>query len=847
MRLWNAIFSALLLGAVAASYAQTGARLNSEIPAQSVTQALAVFARETGLQVVYLDGVVGDQRSRTVPAGLTPQAALTRLLEGTGLHFKFLNDRSVRILPPPPPGGPETSKALTSVAPGPPLAEVLVTASSTTPAMERLPLSLTVWTASDLQTAQVTDTASLARLTPGVDFETYQDYSSGIETNLYLRGINARDGSAVALYVDDIPLPSDRITTFGPAFPALFDLERVEILRGPQGVLLGEGAEGGAIRFVTAKPGLTTFDGYTSAQYAVTEGGGPSYELGGALGGPLSPGLLGFRVSAWARHDGGFIDRVDPFTGAIVDANANRDRREAFSAALTLAPTEALHITPTVRYQSRVVNDSSAFYTYLSSPGDGVLRNGKLLAQPYEDASRLLSLRIEADLPFGELHTLSSYSARWATATNDFTNVSSRNFPNPLGPEYPVSYADAFPVFLSVDQYVTSQQLTFQSRENARVHWMIGGLWLRAHYQATQDIATLALDDVGNINGRVIADQSLTQLAAFAQADVQLEPRFNLSLGARADRASYDSTFLVNSIQTAQGSEPPEQTQIRGSNTPSAVQLSLSFQPSPDRLFYASFGNGYRIGGPNVTLGPLCPAQTPATYGPDAVWNFEVGTKASIEGGRAQLDASFFHMLWRNLQMPIPLPECGIGYLTNTGGARSDGFDLSARAHLTNRLLGGLSLAYADARYIQTVYLGSQVVANNGDAIGSVPLVPSPFSATATADYRLFSATSAIGVVHVQDTYRSRNHGPFTAYDPNAVIYAPERTPDPSTNRVDLSLSAQWRQLELSAFLNNAFNAQPTLQRRNRNPGDTLFYATTFRPRTVGLAVTWRLASRAYD
>jgi outer membrane receptor protein involved in Fe transport len=277
------------------------------------------------------------------------------------------------------------------------------------------------------------------------------------------------------------------------------------------------------------------------------------------------------------------------------------------------------------------------------------------------------------------------------------------------------------------------------------------------------------------------------------------------------------------------------------------VQLSLSFQPSLDRLFYASFGNGYRIGGANVTLGPLCPVQTPATYGPDTVWNLEVGAKSALADGRAQLDASFFHMLWHNLQMPIPLPECAFGYLTNAGGARSDGFDLSARAHLTDRLLGSLSLAYADARYTQTVYLDSQVVANSGDTIGSVPLVPSPFSATATADYRLLSAAGIVGTLHVQDTYRSRNHGPFTAYDPNAVIYAPERTPDPTTNRVDLSVGAQWRRLELSAFLNNAFNAQPTLQRRNRSPGDTLFYATTFRPRTVGLAVTWRLASGEYD
>ena len=202
-------------------------------------------------------------------------------------------------------------------------------------------------------------------------------------------------------------------------------------------------------------------------------------------------------------------------------------------------------------------------------------------------------------------------------------------------------------------------------------------------------------------------------------------------------------------------------------------------------------------------------------------------------------------MIWRNPQMPIPFPECLFGYLANAGGARSDGLDLSARARLTDRLNASLTLAYADARYTQTVYLGSQVVANDGDAIGTVPLVVPPLSATAMADYRLFSAPGMAATLHVQYSYQSRNHGPFTSNDPNAVTYAPTRTADPPTNRMDLNFAAGWHQFELSAFLNNAFNAQPTLQRRSRNPSDTLFYATTFVPRTIGIAATWHFGSAA--
>jgi outer membrane receptor protein involved in Fe transport len=839
---------ALLLLSSTIVSAQTAAPLTSDIPSQSLPQALALFARQTGLQIVYLSGVIREQRSPGAPAGLAPEAALTHLLAGTGLRFEYLNARSIRILPAPAPAHERATPTAAAVI-STPTPEVIVTASSINPTMERVPVSLTVWSAEDLQTAQINDAASLARLTPGVEFDAYQDYSAGIETNISIRGINARDGSTVALFLDDIPIPSDRLSSFGRAFPPMFDLERIEILRGPQGTLLGEGAEGGAVRFITAQPNLRTFDGFTRAQYALTENGGPTYDFGGALGGPLIPGSVGFRVSAWSRRDGGFVDRVDPFTGATVDANANRNRREAFSGALTFAPTDAVQITPAIRYQTLDVHDSSAFYSYLSDPGAGVLNNGKLLAQPYSDAYRVLSLRIEADLGFAQLREVSAYLARWACAIWDATNVSTRNFPNPLGPEYPVSYADAVPTDLAVDQYVESHQLTLSSSmPGAHMHWVAGAEYVHAHYAGFQDLATLALDDGGNINGRIIPQRGTLQIAGFAQTDVQLPERLTATLGLRVERASYDSDIIVNSIGTPVGGEYPQQELYsQGSNTPVALRVALAFQQDPDRLFYASASDAYRMGGSNVTLGALCALQTPATYDPDTVWSFEVGAKSSWADGRVQIDGSVFHMLWRDLQMPIPVPQCGFGYLANAGAARSDGFDLSARARLTDRLDASLTLAYADARYTQSVYLGSQVVANDGDAIGAVPLVAPPLAATATVDYRIFSAPGITGTLHVQDSYQSRNHGPFTTNDPNAVIYAPERTADPPTNRLDLGFAAQRRQLELSAFLNNAFNAQPTLQRRNRSPGDTLFYATTFRPRTVGLAVTWRFGSAARD
>jgi len=106
--------------------------------------------------------------------------------------------------------------------------------------------------------------------------------------------------------------------------PAVFDLARVEVLRGPQGTLFGAGSEGGTVRYITNQPSLTHFSGFAHAELAFTQDGAPSYELGIAEGGPLIPDKLGFRISAWGRRDGGWIDRVDYQTLAVTDANANR-------------------------------------------------------------------------------------------------------------------------------------------------------------------------------------------------------------------------------------------------------------------------------------------------------------------------------------------------------------------------------------------------------------------------------------------------------------------------------------------------------------------------------------------
>src|SRR5207302_11264997 len=325
---WPAAATAFLwLAPIATRAAPPPTILAEDIGAQPLAQALRVFARQTHLQIIYVSPLVAGRDSSGAHAGLSITDALRQLLDGTGLRFEFLNARTIRLVSAALPAtGPADHAARTAsgatrrgAAPPRSLDEVIVTANRTEELASRVPISVTAWTQQMLVDAGVKNLADLAAVTPSLEYDFYPDLGPGTKTNIAVRGVNSRDGSSTGLFIDDVPIPADPGTTFGKTFPLLFDLDRVEVLRGPQGTLLGESAEGGAIRFVTVAPSLADASGLSRAELSITERGGPTVELGAAGGGPLVSDRVGIRASAWYRATGGYIDRVDPFNKALVD------------------------------------------------------------------------------------------------------------------------------------------------------------------------------------------------------------------------------------------------------------------------------------------------------------------------------------------------------------------------------------------------------------------------------------------------------------------------------------------------------------------------------------------------
>ncbi|MGA3156252.1 MAG: TonB-dependent receptor [Steroidobacteraceae bacterium] len=821
--------------------------LSIDAAAQPLAQALANFAERTGLQLVYVSRLAGGKRSHPLPAGLAPAPALAKLLEGTGLAFVYLNERTIKIYAAPAvaariaPASADSSREDHATAPAEALDEVMVTATKREQRLSILPMSASVLSAAEMYSAGIEDITEIAAVTPGIEYDFSSQFGPGILTNIAIRGISADKGQpTTGIYIDDTPIQMPH-NSFGDPFPVTFDLARVEVLRGPQGTLFGSSAEGGAIRFIPNEPSTTDFDALYRAQISTTEQGSLSYELGAAAGGPLIPDTLGARVSAWYREEGGYVNREDPFTGAVVDADANRTWSEALRIALAIAPTDTLRITPSLSYQAGHVHDSPVFYTYLSDPSAGQFNSGRLLRQPDEDSFTLASLKVEQQLDGSLFTAVTSYFDRTASAIVDTTNedgvteFNGNGYGNPLGPEYPSSYADAVPSDLAIHQILSSQELRLASSDpTARLSWVAGLFYSRLQLDESQyEYLVEAPMPPASTGNNYSID---TEVSGYGQATWHFSPQWSTGAGMRLGWARGVNTGVSGGFFNAPS--PASHTE-RDANLPPTPRFDLSFLPSDGQLYYISVAKGFRRGGTNGTEPSPCNGD-PDTYAPDTVWSFELGAKNEFFARRLQISTSAYNIEWRGIQEGVN-DACGNTYTANAGSAVSAGFDLKAEALLSDRLSMALALGYIDVQYTHTLIgSGDILIADRGAVVGGVPSVPAPWSGTLSVRYEWMMGPSALGYMRVDDTIHSHNPGPFTELDHRYTYYDPRYTADPATDLLNPQLGLKWAALDLKLFVTNALNQHPDLQLYADAPYSTLVYAYTLQPRTLGLTANWK-------
>ena len=288
------------------------------------------------------------------------------------------------------------------------LQEVTVTATRQAESINRVAVSVSAITPEAIEQKGLKNIQDIARFTPGVNFNANSN-------QIAIRGISSGAGSgATGIYLDDTPVQMRELGfSADDSLPGIFDLERVEVLRGPQGTLFGAGSEGGTVRYITTQPSLTKYSGLARAELGTTKYGDLSYEAGAAYGGPIVEDTLGFRVSAWYRKSGGWVDRVNTFTGNnVTEKDANHQQSTSLRAALAFQPTDGLTITPSVLYQKRDRNDTNNFFVGISNPSDGVFYNGSPEKRGGTDKFILPALYIRYDVANVSIISNTSYFKR---------------------------------------------------------------------------------------------------------------------------------------------------------------------------------------------------------------------------------------------------------------------------------------------------------------------------------------------------------------------------------------------------------------------------------------------------
>jgi outer membrane receptor protein involved in Fe transport len=836
------------------------------LPAQPLGEALRELAKLTHLQVLFAPGLAADKVARPVTGVLSPRAALAQLLEGTNLTIEehgpgviVLRERAApsvvaRVGSPPSEPKPvvrETTEELDVI---------VVTAQRREERPQEVPISISAYSQRAMDNRGMRTIEDISRLTPGVSLVHGTNYNSE-SSNIAIRGIDSNAGAATTgVYIDDTPIHS-RHLFFGTfnAYPMLFDLDRVEVLHGPQGTLFGASTEGGAVRFITPEPSLDRLSAYARAETAVTAHGEPTMELGVAGGVPLIAGKIGIRASASYRYEGGYIDRIDWHTGRMADVDSNWSRSQTARLALKWAVNDRVTLTPSIYYQKRDVNDTAAWWVPVAGVPDPTngqfaqpLRNGNAVANPSSDEFVLPALRIEASL--GDLRIVSntSYFNRNQAAISDYTEYDRAVF---LGDPYPAA-GEAGRGFWADDQENWTQELRLESTDPAaRVSWTAGVFFQRAKENTILNVFDPALvAELGFpvFNGGYIYVQDPfmgidRQLAIFGQADFKLTPKLDLTLGLRYSKAEFEGvTYYAGPVVG-----DPVASRGQQSEHPVTPKFGFAYQIDADTLVYASAAKGFRIGGANPAVGQFCYgpgsaleqiglANVPSTYTSDNVWSYELGTKGGFAQQRLLLNASVYLIRWRNIQQNVPLTECGFQFTANLGEAESKGLDLQLQMHVSDALTLGGTLSYTDAQFTETVQLQPTVnsIVRDGDHLAGSPWKLSVFgqlnfpvrgrTAYLRADYQ-YNASQADLIPNTNP-----RNGSYTLFAGTV----------PAQSFMSLRAGVHLAKWDVSAFAQNLFDTRPrlTVNQDVGSPtgGTPLLYAITWPPRTIGLTATYR-------
>lgn len=724
----------------------------------------------------------------------------------------------------------------------PSLNEIVVTATKRSATVQATPLSITAYSGADLAAAGVTTIDEVGYQTPGVS----ERNSGPGQTEFEMRGIASSGGQSptVGFYLDETPLtpPADGQLGKVVVSPDLYDLQRVEVLRGPQGTLYGAGSMGGTIKLVTNPPDPSAFASSVNLKLSDTDGGGFNYGGNAMLNLPLITNKVAVRLVGTDEYVHGWIDRIvlSPFppetNGGMARGNVtsapvlndfrdvNNERIQGARASLLVKATDTLTIKPSVFYQK--ITQGGLSYAD-SPPGTSFEAHYQPynVPEPYSDSFTLYSLVAQNRFNGFDLTSATSEYVRHTGMNEDSTEPTQDFFETVIGiPDLPYSAVGPFVTTATDASKQFTEEVRLTSNTSGALQWIVGGFY--QDFDSTDDVFT---NTPGPIAEEVLGVPSLydigvatnyKQYAAFGEATYDLPLDLRLTGGLRY--YSYRTReVLAESGGLPNGSLIPTVFDLPASASGVSPKVNLSYIPSDHLTLYAQAVKGFRPGGGNTPPPYACPAN-PLQYDPDSLWSYEAGEKARLFGDRLVANSAAYYERWSGIQQSVA-ETCGASYTANAGSANVYGGELEITARLTDHLTLTNSAGYTHARIVQSVPGGAFYV---GEQVQDVPSWTNSTSLALSAPiangYQLVARASNVFVGSMTDV----------SYAINEV---------PSHNIVNLRLGVNWDRADIALFLNNVGNTRAILGNTNALSFNVATFnrVATNQPRTIGLDINY--------
>lgn len=673
------------------------------------------------------------------------------------------------------------------------LEEVIVTARKREERLIDIPMSAMAMTAEEINARGISNLIDAQYSVPGL---TISEFAPG-QQRLVLRGIGPSGGgtvgsATVGLYLDEMPI---NIGSFDALDVRLLDMERVEVLRGPQPTLYGESSMGGAIRYVSANPDLTEFSGSVKTRVGTLTDGNEPYRLSGVVSVPLIQNTLGIRIAAAYEESGGWID-YEP-TG---QDDVNSSELRTIRAKVLWEPND--EFSASFMYLHNKVDSDFANFSEPDTRKSG-------LSAPSHNAFEYDLINAVASYDFGPATLLASlgYMDRSIERGGDAAALVGL-YEFVLGIVPPGTLTGAG-VFFDEEFEMTTQEVRLSSNENEKFNWLLGFYRRDPENPGVSGSFTVPANVAPFDPLRQEFNRKSDAFAVFGEIRYQVTDQIEIGLGGRY----FEDDKKVISLLNGAPAGPSKKGKFDTFNP----RVDVSYTTAGGNLYYFNAAKGYRSGGFNSAQLPPGFPPLPEDYGPDKVWSYEIGTKQVLLDGRLRFEAAVYYSDWSNVQSPDPRFS-PFGVVTGAGDISGPGVDLTLSALLSETLMASLTYGYIGMEYDKDI-----ATHKKGDPVDLTSENSVSFSFDYSRETSLFDGSTVNARADFQ-----YSEGYVISFKPIGVYETGSRT------LLSLRAGLQFNNLEVYVYADNVTDDKGVIY--PRVPG-FLNEPIIGRPRTVGVGV----------